>query len=299
MPPEPAPTQPPDIYTTIRYSNSQLTTQVSKQTQARLTTAATFFETRPHFLYSASSLRNHPFNEHIPEVVILGASNVGKSSFINALVGKPEIARVSAKPGRTTVMNAFGVGPPPHVAKKLISKGTRAPKESLILMDTPGYGFKSQSSWGETIVKYLGARKMLRGAVVLLSSEKKLLPDDRWLLEQLADANTRTAVVLTKADKGKKDWVTNCTQRAEAITKELRSIGRWNKGAEAWSPEIYVTAAGVVNASRIGNKAGLGGVRAAILEMAGFDVKEDVTKQDEAISYMGNIVSFDDIKWKT
>lgn len=166
-------------------------------------------------------------------------------------------------------------------------------------MDTPGYGFRSQTSWGETIVKYLGSRKMLRGAVVLLSSEKRLLPDDRWLLEQLAEANTRTIVVLTKADKTKGDWAENCKTRAEAITKELGELGRWRKGEDAWAPEIYVTAAGMINATRLGNKAGLGGVRAAILDMAGFDIKEDVTKQDEAISYMGKIVSFDDIKWKT
>ncbi len=165
-------------------------------------------------------------------------------------------------------------------------------------MDTPGYGYRSQSSWGQTIVKYLGMRKMLKGAVVLMSAEKRLLPDDRWLFEQLADSNTRTIVVLTKADKGKKEWAANCTQRATAITKELRELGRWKKGGEVWAPEIYVTAAGVMNATRLGNKAGLGGVRSAILEMAGFDINDDVTTQDEAISYMGKIVSFDDIKWK-
>jgi GTP-binding protein len=251
-------------------------------------------------MYSASSLKDHPFNEHIPEVVILGASNVGKSTFLNALVSRSGIARVSAKPGRTTVMNAFGVGPPPHIPKRLISKGTRPPNESLIVMDTPGYGYRSQKSWGNTIVKYLGSRKTLRGAVVLLSSEKKLLPDDRWLLEQLAIANTRTIVVLTKADKAKGggDWAGNCTQRAEAVMQELKELGRWRKREEAWMPEIYVTAVGMMNATRLGNNAGLGGVRAAILEMAGFDVKDDVTKQDEAVSYTGKIVSFDDIQWK-
>ncbi|KAK0766463.1 hypothetical protein N5P37_000188 [Trichoderma harzianum] len=294
--------------TLIRQSSSSplITTSTTKPQDAQIASAASFFQQGFQFLYSAESLRHHPKNEHIPEVIILGASNVGKSSFLNALVGRPGAARVSARPGKTTLMNAFGLGPLPNIPKGLVRQGEKLPRYSLVLVDTPGYGFKSQASWGDAVWKYIKARKMLRGAVVLLSSEKKLMEQDKWLLRTLAEANTRTLVVLTKADKGGGSWTQRCGDMATLVREELRkmsqSVGNgWEEGS-GWNPDIHITAAGMDNVPKLGSGGGVGGVRTSILEMAGFDFdlkEKEVKKKDETVTYGGPVVSFDDIKWKT
>ncbi|KAL7785896.1 P-loop containing nucleoside triphosphate hydrolase protein [Trichoderma ceciliae] len=291
--------------TLIRHSqnNCLLTTATTKAQDDQIAAAATFFQQGFQFLYSAESLRHHPKNEHIPEIIILGASNVGKSSFINALVGKPDAARVSARPGKTTLMNAFGVGPLPKIPRGHVRQGEKLPRYSLVLVDTPGYGFKSQASWGDSVWKYIKARRMLRGAVVLLSSEKKLMEHDKWLLRTLAEANTRTLVVLTKADKGGGSWIERCSESANLLRGELRKMSRsvgngWSEGS-GWNPDIYITAAGMDRVPKLGSGGGVGGVRTNILEMAGFDLHDkEVKKKDETATYGGQVVSFDDIKWK-
>ncbi|EGR45330.1 uncharacterized protein TRIREDRAFT_111194 [Trichoderma reesei QM6a] len=289
--------------TTITTTITSTTSQKSHQ-DAQISSAASFFTQGFQFLYSAESLKHHPKNLHIPEIIILGASNVGKSSFLNALVNKPDAARVSARPGKTTLMNAFGVGPLPTIPKGTLQAGGKLPRYSLVLVDTPGYGFKSQASWGDSVWKYIKARKMLRGAVVLLSSEKKLMEQDRWILRTLAEANTRTLVVLTKADKGGGSWTQRCGDMATLVRDELNKISKsvgngWSEGS-GWMPDIHVTAAGMDHVPRLGSGGGVGGVRMSILEMAGFDLRDkEVKRKDETVTYGGPVVSFDDIKWKT
>ncbi|KAH7151681.1 P-loop containing nucleoside triphosphate hydrolase protein [Dactylonectria estremocensis] len=268
-----------------------------------LAAAAKFFEEKCRLLYSAETLHHHPQNDHVPEIVVLGASNAGKSSFLNALVGKMDTARVSHRPGKTTTMNAYGVGPRPKIARDLVRKGSMPPKHSLILMDTPGYGFKSRSDWGKTILQYLNVRQTLRGAVILLPADKKLQDTDRWMLKTLAQSNTRTLVVLTKADKTGDEWVAVCNSLATGVRQAMIDLdttaqGSWREGCDR-SGDVYATAANMGISNRLGNGAGLGGVRLAILEMAGFALGERVEKQPETKAYTGAIVSFDDIKWKT
>ncbi|KAL6887291.1 P-loop containing nucleoside triphosphate hydrolase protein [Trichoderma longibrachiatum] len=293
-----SPSSHPHLTTTTSTSTSQ------KSQDAQISSAASFFSQGFQFLYSAESLKHHPKNLHIPEIIILGASNVGKSSFLNALVNKPDAARVSARPGKTTLMNAFGIGPLPAIPKGTVKPGEKLPRYSLVLVDTPGYGFKSQASWGDSVWKYIKARKMLRGAVVLLSSEKRLMEQDRWILRTLAEANTRTLVVLTKADKGGGSWTQRCGDMASLLRDELNKISRsvgngWGEG-KGWMPDIHVTAAGMDHVPRLGSGGGVGGVRMSILEMAGFELGDkEVRRKDETVTYGGPVVSFDDIKWKT
>ncbi|KAK4088910.1 hypothetical protein Purlil1_6763 [Purpureocillium lilacinum] len=301
-------------YKLIRHSpSSPLTVKPSRGESHQLAAAERFFERHPcRLLYSAASAspRQHAPNAHVPEVAILGASNVGKSSFLNALAGRSRsggsgaLAHVSQRPGRTTLMNVFGVGPRPKVPASLVRKGSAPPRHSLILVDTPGYGYRSQASWGEAVTGYIRERHMLRGAVLLLSSEKgRLLPEDEWLLKTLAEANTRTLVVLTKADKGGRgDWPARCGAMADMLLRELRELnesvgGGWRTAAGA-TGDVFITAAGMDTTGKLGNGAGMGAVRAAILEMAGFTLQDKVAKKDEAVTYTGPIVSFDDIPWQ-
>ncbi|KAI1011231.1 hypothetical protein LB504_002715 [Fusarium proliferatum] len=277
---------------------------VPKEDKPALAAAGKFFEERYQILYSAENLHDHPQNDHIPEIVVLGASNAGKSSFLNALLGGREIAKVSHKPGKTTTMNAYGVGPRPKIAKELICKGDAPPNHSLVLMDTPGYGFKSQEAWGKTILKYLNVRNMLRGAVILIPADKKLKEPDRWMLRTLAQSNTRTLVVITKADKPGKEWQDACHRlhtQIEAIMRglEAQSAASWREGSGRVL-NVYATASKIASVSRrLGDRGGIGGVRLAILEMAGFSLGDKIEKQPETKAYTGKLVSFDDIVWKS
>ncbi|KAM0545162.1 hypothetical protein ACHAPJ_011509 [Fusarium lateritium] len=283
---------------------SALPVDVSKEDKPPLAAAEKFFEQGCQILYSAESFYHHAQNDHIPEIVVLGASNAGKSSFLNALTGGMEVAKVSHKPGKTTTMNAYGVGPRPKIARELIRKGDAPPKHSLILMDTPGYGFKSQEDWGKTILKYLNVRKMLRGAIVLIPADKKLQDTDRWMLRTLARSNTRTLVVITKADKPGEGWQDACHKLHTQIQDIIRDLkgqasASWREGSGRML-DVYATASKIAFVSRhLGNGGGIGGVRLAILEMAGFSLQQKIEKQPETKAYSGPIVSFDDIVWKS
>ncbi|KFA64510.1 hypothetical protein S40285_08923 [Stachybotrys chlorohalonatus IBT 40285] len=285
-----------------RPESETLATKLTSVERQELASARKFFEEGYEFLYSAESFSQHSPNTQTPEIIVLGASNVGKSSFLNALIGRPNAARVSQKPGKTTMLNAFAVGPRPRLSDGLHDKGTSPPKHSLIVMDSPGYGYKSRSDWGHAVVEYIEKRSMLRGAVVLVSMEKKLLPEDRWILKTLAKFNTRTIVVVTKADKGGSHWATTCREQADVLRREMGELEQrlgngWTKGS-GWMPDIYVTAANMDNINKLGNGGGIGGVRLAILNMAGFNPKAEVEQKAEAVAYTGRIVSFDDICWK-
>ncbi|EAQ85271.1 hypothetical protein CHGG_09285 [Chaetomium globosum CBS 148.51] len=194
----------------------------------------------PRFLYSASRFLTIPVNTHTPEICLIGRSNVGKSTLINALSGADaETARkahglrargaglaiTSRTAGSTKSLNAYGFGPPTkqqrlaalQAAKEakdaedaVASRGVRRaarekreppPQYRLIMVDMPGYGLGSEAAWGREIEKYLARRKMLRGAVLLIDAVAGIKDADLMVLETLRDAEVRTAVVLTKVDK--------------------------------------------------------------------------------------------------
>ena len=122
------------------------------------------------------------------EIAIAGRSNVGKSSFLNTLLGRRGLARTSRTPGRTRQMKFFAV------------------RDDLRLVDLPGYGFavgphEERAAWGVLIEDYLARRETLRGALVLVDVRRGLAPDDRQLLEFLAHVRVPAALVVTKMDK--------------------------------------------------------------------------------------------------
>lgn len=117
-------------------------------TRSNLEYANKFFLSRPpKILYSSDKFRTVEQGT-VPEVVFLGRSNVGKSSLLNAVMGR-NICHTSSKPGRTRTMNFFAVGGP---------DGAGSPGK-IVVLDMPGYGKGSRAEWGPEILKYLVGRK--------------------------------------------------------------------------------------------------------------------------------------------
>ena len=116
-------------------------------------------------------------------------SNVGKSSFINFLTGNGKLARTSGDPGRTRLVNYFGVN-----------------GKSLVFVDLPGYGFakvakSEKAKWGSMIEGYLTGSKNLVNVFVLLDVRHEPTSDDKMLLNFLYHYNIPFTVIATKCDK--------------------------------------------------------------------------------------------------
>ncbi|HEX7337097.1 MAG TPA: ribosome biogenesis GTP-binding protein YihA/YsxC [Gemmatimonadales bacterium] len=123
----------------------------------------------------------------LPEIAFIGRSNVGKSSLLNSLVGRPGLARVSASPGKTTLLNFY-----------------RTP--GFYLVDLPGYGFaragkSARAGYRKLVTDYLRKREPLAGIVWLLDIRHPPSADDKDMQELLAESGRPVLAVFTKADK--------------------------------------------------------------------------------------------------
>lgn len=129
----------------------------------------------------------HPLDPALPEIAFVGRSNVGKSSLLNALLGRRRTARVSATPGKTQAMNVYRL-------------------TQCYFVDLPGYGFARASKsarvgFRRLIEGYLTGRETLAGVVWLLDIRHPPSVEDRELRELLHGSGHPTLPVLTKADK--------------------------------------------------------------------------------------------------
>jgi GTP-binding protein len=123
----------------------------------------------------------------LPELAFIGRSNVGKSSLINALVGRPGLARVSSSPGKTTLLNFY-----------------RLP--NVYLVDLPGYGFAraskaNRAGYRKLVTRYLQTREALRGVVWLLDLRHQPSKEDREMQQLLIESGRPVLAVFTKSDK--------------------------------------------------------------------------------------------------
>jgi len=139
------------------------------------------------FLLSAAAPAQFP-ESPLPEVAFLGRSNVGKSSLINALVGQPGVAKTSATPGCTRLINFFRV------------------EDRFRLVDLPGYGYargpvEDKLAWGRLIESYLREREMLRLCIVLVDARRGWMDLDLELKSWLGHHNRPFVVAATKVDK--------------------------------------------------------------------------------------------------
>lgn len=138
-------------------------------------------------LLSAANKSHYP-QDDIPEVALAGRSNVGKSSFINTLLNRKNLARTSGKPGKTQLLNFFNID------------------DKLRLVDVPGYGYarvskKEREKWGRMIEEYLTSRETLKAVVSLVDFRHEPSADDVQMYEFLKYYEIPVILVATKADK--------------------------------------------------------------------------------------------------
>lgn len=138
------------------------------------------------FLVSAVDAGGYP-NHNLPEIALVGRSNVGKSSLINTLVNRKKFARVSNQPGRTQTINFYRV-------------------DTICLVDLPGYGFARvpehvRRQWRPMIEDYLAGRPNLVGILHLVDIRHKPTQDDKVMNAWLKEMDMPHVLIAAKADK--------------------------------------------------------------------------------------------------
>ena len=139
------------------------------------------------FVVSATEKANWPESD-LPEVVVVGRSNVGKSSFINAFTGKKKLAYVGNTPGKTRLINFFEVD------------------GSWMLVDVPGYGYAKMSKaqlmqLGRMMDEYFADRKQIKAVVQLVDGRHEPTADDMDMISYFKEMNIPVIVAATKIDK--------------------------------------------------------------------------------------------------
>ena len=143
--------------------------------------------------YSISAVREEQYpTDNLPEIALSGRSNVGKSSLINTLLGRKNLARTSGQPGKTQTLNFYLVN------------------DDFYLVDVPGYGYarvsqKKRQQFGEMIQDYLETRANLQGLIILIDGRHDPTKDDIAMYNYALYLNLPILVVCTKIDKIKKN----------------------------------------------------------------------------------------------
>lgn len=140
------------------------------------------------FIISTVNLNQSPNKDNFNEFVFLGRSNVGKSSLINTLCNKKNLARVSSNPGKTITLNYYLID------------------NSFYLVDVPGYGFANRSKemknlFGQYIDNYLQSNTNIKMCFLLVDTKVGATEDDVLMYNYLKYLNLPITVVATKADK--------------------------------------------------------------------------------------------------
>ena len=139
------------------------------------------------FVKSAPSLKEAPQGQ-FPEVLLVGRSNVGKSSLINALCNKKALAFTSSKPGHTRLLNYYNVD------------------DKLYLVDAPGYGYAKggldlDRLFASMMESYFDNNNELKLVLILLDARRELSEDDQEIINFVKESNVSYFIVVTKYDK--------------------------------------------------------------------------------------------------
>lgn len=143
-----------------------------------------------------------------PEIAFAGRSNVGKSSLLNALLGRKNLAYTSKTPGKTQQLNYFLVD------------------DAFYAVDLPGYGYakaprSARKEWAQLQERYLAERTTLRGVVQLIDGRHPPMESDEALLKRLRDTDVSCLLALTKADKLSGNGRTQAEQLVKSVVSGL------------------------------------------------------------------------------
>ena len=159
------------------------------------------------FLISAQKLSQCP-DLGLPEVALLGRSNVGKSSFINAITNNSKLAKTSNKPGKTRLINLFNFD------------------SRYIVADLPGYGYaqvsaKMQNDWQKNLEDYLLNRDSLKLLIQFIDSRHEIQKNDLQMQEWILHHNLPSIVIATKIDLTPKSKVLSKIKELKIATNRV------------------------------------------------------------------------------
>ncbi|CCI85384.1 GTPase [Lactobacillus pasteurii DSM 23907 = CRBIP 24.76] len=161
--------------------------------------------------YAVSAVKESQYpKDNFPEIALAGRSNVGKSSLINTLINRKNLARTSSQPGKTQTLNFYRIN------------------GEFYLVDVPGYGYakvsqKKRQEFGEMIQDYLETRENLKGLMILVDGRHEPTQDDIAMYQYAQYLDLPILVVATKIDKIKKSQVN------KAISVIKKSLGLRDK----------------------------------------------------------------------
>ncbi|PPQ85284.1 hypothetical protein CVT25_010057 [Psilocybe cyanescens] len=125
------------------------------------------------FLAAAKSISSIPKSNGLPEIVVIGRANAGKSTVLNCVLGRRSLVSTSKKAGHTKALNFFRVGAEPG---------------KLVLVDAPGYGARGRAEWGTLFDHYISNRPELKRIYILFNAKHGLNETDKQMLAHLSDS---------------------------------------------------------------------------------------------------------------
>lgn len=164
----------------------------------------------PEFKISAVSPKQYP-NDGLPQIVLVGKSNVGKSSFINSMVNRKKLARTSSEPGKTRQINFYNMD------------------NTFYFVDLPGYGYskmskKEQVQVGNFIEEYLAKSKNIALIIFLIDIRHSPTENDRLMYRFIIDSQKPCIIIANKADKIAITKVTNQVKKLQNELNPLKDI---------------------------------------------------------------------------
>lgn len=172
--------------------------------------------TEARFITSAPDIGKAPDLKSIPEIVLVGRSNVGKSTFINVLTNRKNLARTSNTPGKTRLINFYAV---------TLAQGKSTPKlHPLALVDLPGYGYAKvskteQEHWRLHLTRFLKQRAEIALCIQLIDARHGPQESDISMFDWLARHEIPQLLIVTKTDKldNKRELPKALAQTAERL----------------------------------------------------------------------------------